>query len=187
MPRTVPTATALIVLIAAAFASRLQAQVSPEFNVSINPSIVTVTQGSMTSFTVNIVVNERPQFEFTVSGLPGGVVAQVPAGHPGANTIVLSAQPNASTGTFHIHVTALAGNNPQSQSLTLNVKPLPLVQWEYRVEKAATEDDLTAAAARLGLQSWELINVVYRERSKGLVLPEWTGFFKRQKRPTHGD
>lgn len=103
MPRTIPTATALFILLAAAFASRLQAQVSPEFNVSIHPSIVTVTQGSMVSFTVNIVVNERPQFEFTVSGLPGGVVAQVPAGHPGANTIVLSASPSASTGTFNVH------------------------------------------------------------------------------------
>lgn len=186
MPRTVPTATALIVLIAAAFASRVQAQVSPQFNVSINPSIVTVTQGSMTSLTVNIVVNERPQFEFTVSGLPGGVVAQVSPGHPGANTIMLTALPTASTGTFNVHVTVLAGNNPQSQSFTLNVKPLPMVQWEYHVEKAATEDDLEAAAARLGQQSWELISVVYRERgSKGL--PEWTGFFKRQKRPTHGD
>ena len=124
MPRTVPTATALVVLIAAAFASRLQAQVSPQFNVSINPSIVTVTQGSMASFTINIVVNERPQFEFTVSGLPGGIVAQVSPGHPGANTIMLTALPTASTGTFNVHVTALAGNNPQSQSFTLNVKPL---------------------------------------------------------------
>ena len=186
MPRTVRSATALVVLIAAAFASRLQAQVSPQFNVSLNPSIVTVTQGSMTSFTVNIVVNERPSFDFTVSGLPGGVVAQVSPGHPGANTIVLSASPNASTGTFNVHVTTLAGNNPQSQSFTLNVKPLPMVQWEYQVEKAATEDDLQTAAARLGQQSWELISVVYRERgSKGL--PEWTGFFKREKRPTHGD
>jgi hypothetical protein len=186
MPRTVSTATALIVLIAAAFASRLQAQVSPQFNVSINPSIVTVTQGSVTSFTVNIVVNERPQFEFTVSGLPGGIVAQVSPGHPGANTIMLTALPTASTGTFNVHVTTLAGNNPQSQSFTLNVKPLPMVQWEYQVEKAATENDLQTAAARLGQQSWELISVVYRERgSKGL--PEWTAFFKREKRPTRGD
>lgn len=186
MPRTVPAATALVVLIAAAFASNLQGQVSPEFNVSISPSIVTVTQGSMTSFIVNIVVNERPQFEFTVSGLPGGVVAQVTAGHPGANTIVLTALPSASIGTFNVHLTTLAGNNPQTQSFMLNVKPLPLVQWEYQLIKAQTEDDLEAASARLGQQSWELISVVYRERgSKGL--PEWTGFFKRQKRSTHGD
>src|ERR1700761_9359627 len=87
MRRTVPSATALVVLIAAAFRPSLHAHVAPQFNVSLSPSIVTVTQGSMTSFTVNIVVNERPSFDFTVSGLPGGVIAQVSPGHPGANTI----------------------------------------------------------------------------------------------------
>src|ERR1041385_3172166 len=130
MRQTASIATLLFLLLA----SCLHAQVSPAFNVSISPSIVTVTQGSMTSFTVNIVVNERPQFDFTLSGLPGSVVAQVPAGHPGANTIVLSALPSASPGTFHVGVTVLAGNNPQTQSFILNVKPLPVVQWEYRME-----------------------------------------------------
>jgi hypothetical protein len=163
-------------------ATCLQAQVSPAFNLSISPSIVTVTQGAMTSFTVNIVVNERPQFEFTLSGLPGGVVAQVPVGHPGANTIVLTALPSASAGTFHIGVTALAGNNPQSQSLVLNVRPLPVTQWEYRVEKAPTELALETIAAQLGQQSWELVSVVYRERGSN-GLPEWTAFFKREKHP----
>jgi hypothetical protein len=176
MPRTI--STALLVLLA----SCLQAQVSPAFNVSISPSIVTVTQGAMTSFTVNIVVNERPQFEFTLSGLPGGVVAQVPVGHPGANTIVLTALPSASTGTFHAGVTVLAGNNPQTQSFILNVKPLPLIQWEYRIEKAPTERELDSASAALGQQSWELVSVVYRERGSN-GLPEWTAFFKRQKHP----
>jgi hypothetical protein len=179
MRRTISNAAALIFLLAA---SGLQAQVSPAFNVSISPSIVTVTQGAMTSFTVNIVVNERPQFDFTLSGLPGGVVAQVPAGHPGANTIVLTALPAASTGTFHIGVTVLAGNNPQTQSFILNVKPLPVVQWEYRMEKAPTERELESAAEALGQQSWELVSVVYRERGSN-GLPEWTAFFKREKHP----
>lgn len=175
------TASAMIIILLA-LASGLQAQVSPAFNVSISPSIVTVTQGSMTSFTVNIVVNEKPQFDFTLSGLPGGVVAQVPAGHPGANTIVLTALPTASTGTFHVGVTALAGNNPQTQSFILNVKPLPVVQWEYRMEKAPTERELESAAEALGQQSWELVSVVYRERGSN-GLPEWTAFFKREKHP----
>jgi ABC-type enterobactin transport system permease subunit len=180
MPRTVRSA-ALVVLMAA-LASRLPAQVSPAFNVSISPSIVTVTQGSMTSLTVNIVVNERPQFQFSLSGLPGGVVAQVPIGHPGANTIVLTALTGASTGTFNVGVTVLAGNNPQAQSFVLNVKPLPVVQWEYRMEKAATERELESTASSLGQQSWELVSVVYRERGSN-GLPEWTAFFKRQKHP----
>ena len=182
VPRTVSIATVLTLLVAA---TCLHAQVSPAFNLSISPSIVTVTQGAMTSFSVNIVVNERPQFVFTLSGLPGGIVAQVPVGHPGENTIVLTALSTASTGTFHIGVTALAGNNPQSQSLVLNVKPLPVTQWEYRVEKAPTEQGLGAVATSLGLQSWEMISVVYRERGSN-GLPEWTAFFKREKHP-HGD
>lgn len=182
MLRTVSASAFLALLLAA---SCLHAQVSPAFNISISPSIVTVTQGAVTSFSVNIVVNERPQFAFTLSGLPGGIVAQVPVGHPGENTIVLTALPSASTGTFHIGVTALAGNNPQSQSLVLNVKPLPVTQWEYRVEKAPTEQGLDGIAASLGVQSWELVSVVYRERGSN-GLPEWTAFFKRQKR-SQGD
>ena len=179
MPRTISTAAGLILLLAA---SCLHAQVSPSFNVSISPSIVTVTQGSATSLTVNIVVNERPQFDFTLSGLPGGVVAQVPAGHPGSNTIVLTALPSASTGSFHVGVTVQAGNNPQTHSFILNVKPLPVIQWEYRMERAASEREIESAAASLGQQSWELVTVVYRERGSN-GLPEWTAFFKREKRP----
>jgi hypothetical protein len=179
MSRSISTAATLILLLAA---SCLHAQVAPEFNVSISPSIVTVTQGSTTAFTVNIVVNERPQFEFSLSGLPGGVVAQLPAGHPGSNTIVLTALPSASTGSFHVGVTVLAGNNPQTQSFILNVKPLPVVQWEYRMEKAPNEQALASAAEALGQQSWELVSVVYRERGSN-GLPEWTAFFKRQKHP----
>ena len=181
MPRTVPT-SAVVILLLASFVSCLQAQVSPAFNVSITPSIVTVVQGSATSFTVNIVVNERPQFEFTLSGLPGGVFAQVPVGHPGANTIVLTALPSATTGTSHVGVTVLAGNNPQTQSFILNVKPLPLIQWEYRIENAPTERELQSAETALGQQSWELVSVVYRERGSN-GLPEWTAFFKRHKHP----
>jgi hypothetical protein len=178
MPRSILAA----VLLLAASLPGLQAQVSPAFNVSIHPSIVTVTQGDMTSFTVNIVVNERPQFDFTISGLPGGVVAQVPTGHPGANTILLTALSSASTGTYNVNVTVLAGNNPQSQSFTLNVKPLPVVQWEYRMERARTEQEFESTASGLGQQSWELVSVVYRERGSN-GLPEWVGFFKRQRRP----
>jgi hypothetical protein len=181
MPRTVPTAAVLILLLATSVA-HLHAQVSPAFNISISPSIVTVTQGSATSLTVNLQVNERPQFQFALSGLPGGVVAQLPVGRPGSNTIVLTALSGASTGTFNVELTALAGNNPQSQSFTLNVKPLPVTQWEYRMERAKTEQELEAAAASLGQQSWELVSVVYRERGSN-GLPEWTAFFKRQKHP----
>ena len=189
MSRPVVRAAVLFLLITG-LASRLSAQTDPEFVVTVSPSIVTVTQGGTASLTVHIAVNERPSFEFTLSGLPSGVIAQVPAGHAGATTIVLTALPTAATGTFNVELTAVASdfapprtsNGPQKQNFTLNVKPLPVMQWEYRVERAKTEQELESAATSMGAQSWELVSVVYRERGSN-GLPEWTAFFKRQKHP----
>jgi|SRR5579864_6403767 len=181
---------AVLSLLFIGLAARLSAQTDPDFVISVSPSIVTLTQGSMASLTVHIAVNERPSFEFSLSGLPSGVVAQIPSGHAGATTIVLTALPTAATGTFNVELTAVASdfapprssNGPQRQNFTLNVKPMPVTQWEYRVERAKTEQELESAAEALGQQSWELVSVVYRERGSN-GLPEWTAFFKRQKHP----
>jgi hypothetical protein len=177
------TFTCMILAIAALMTgleSPLSAQVTPHFVVTISPSIVTVTQGGMASLTVTTVVNERPVFDFSLSGLPSGVIAQVPVGHAGDNTIVLTALAGASTGTFNVNLTAEAGNNPQTQTFVLNVKPMPVAQWEYHIEMAQTQQALQAAAASLGTQSWELVSVVLHPGKDGN--PEWVGFFKRQKR-----
>jgi hypothetical protein len=181
---------AVLLLFITGLASRLPAQTDPEFVVSLSPSIVTITQGGMASLTVHIAVNERPSFDFSLSGLPSGVVAQIPSGHAGATTIVLTALPTAATGTFNVELTAVASdfapprssNGPQRQNFTLNVKPMPVIQWEYRMERAKTEQELESAAEALGQQAWELVSVVYRERGSN-GLPEWTAFFKRQKHP----
>ena len=181
---------AVLFLLMTGLTSRLSAQTDPEFVVTLTPSIVTLTQGGTATLTVHIAVNERPSFEFSLSGLPAGVVAQIPRGHAGATTILLTALPTAATGTFNVELTAVASdfapprssNGPQSQGFTLNVKPLPLIQWEYRMERAPTERELESAAAALGQQSWELVSVVYRERGSN-GLPEWTAFFKREKHP----
>ncbi len=181
---------AVLFLLITGLASRLPAQTDPEFVVSLSPSIVTITQGGMASLTVHIAVNERPSFEFSLSGLPAGVIAQIPAGHAGATTIALTALPTAATGTFNVELTAVASdfapprssNGPQRQNFTLNVKPLPVTQWEYRMERAKTEQELESSATSLGVQAWELVSVVYRERGSN-GLPEWTAFFKRQKHP----
>jgi len=181
---------AVLFLLITGLASRLPAQTDPEFVVSLSPSIVTITQGGMASLTVHIAVNERPSFDFSLSGLPSGVVAQIPSGHAGATTIVLTALPTAATGTFNVELTAVASdfapprssNGPQRQNFTLNVKPLPVTQWEYRMERAKTEQELESAAEALGQQAWELVSVIYRERGSN-GLPEWTAFFKRQKHP----
>ena len=180
---------AVLALIMLGLATQLPAQNDPEFVVSIHPSIVTITQGSMASFTANIAINERATFEFGLSGLPPGVIAQFPIGHNGANTIVLTALPTAATGSFSVDLTSLAGgfapprsgNSPQTQTFTLNVKPMPVTQWEYRVERSRSEHDLESTAASLGVQGWELVSVVLSERNS---VEEWVGFFKRQK-PAH--
>src|SRR5579859_717110 len=179
---------AVLSLLFIGLASCLPAQTDPEFVVSVNPSIVTITQGGMASLTVHIAVNERPSFEFSLSGLPSGVVAQIPAGHAGATTIVLTALPTAATGTFNVELTAVASdfapprssNGPQRQNFTLNVKPLPVTQWEYRVERAKNEQELESTASNLGAQSWELVSVVLTTDRNGDV---WVAFFKRQKHP----
>ena len=179
---------AVLFLIITGLASRLPAQTNPEFVLTVNPSIVTITQGGTASLTVHIAVNERPSFEFSLSGLPAGIIAQVPAGHAGASTIVFTALPTAATGSFNVQLTAVASgftpprsdNAPQSQNFTLNVKPLPMVQWEYRVERARTEQELESTASNLGLQSWELISVILTDRNGA---DEWVAFFKRQKHP----
>jgi hypothetical protein len=179
---------AIMLLLITGLASHLSAQTDPEFVITVNPSIVTITQGGSAPLTVHIAVNERPSFEFSLAGLPAGVVAQIPAGHVGATTILLTALPTAATGTFNVELTAVASNfapprsssGPQSQSFTLNVKPLPVTQWEYRVERARTEKDLESTATSLGLQSWELVSVVLTDRNGA---DEWVAFFKRQKHP----
>lgn len=178
MPRTFACMIVAMALMTG-FACHLSAQVTPDFVVTINPSIVTITQGGMASLTVNTLVNERPVFAFSLSGLPSGVIAQVPVGHAGDNTIVLTALPGANTGTVNVTLTAQAGNNPQKQTFMLNVKPMPVTQWEYHLETAATQQQFETAASSLGLQSWELVNVVLHERDGK---PEWVGFFKRQIR-----
>lgn len=182
-PRTFACMMVAIATLMTGLDSPLSAQVTPHFVVTVNPSIVTITQGGMASLTVTTVVNERPDFAFSLSGLPAGVIAQVPVGHAGDNTIVLTALPGASIGTFNVNLTALAGNNPQTQAFMLNVKPMPVAQWEYHIEMAPTQQALQASATSLGEQSWELVSVILHPGKDGN--PEWVGFFKRQKRPGH--
>jgi hypothetical protein len=178
MPRITVRRIFALLLVMTGLALPASAQISPQFNISVSPSIVTVNEGGMTSFTVNVVVNDKLLFDLSLSGLPAGVIAQIPVGRPGANTIVLSALPSATTGTFNVDATVFAGNNSQSQTFILNVKPLPVTQWEYRVEVARTERDLESTAAGLGAQSWELVSVLLHERNGA---EEWVGFFKRRK------
>ena len=84
---------AVLFLIITGLASRLSAQTDPEFVVTVSPSIVTITQGGTASLTVHIAVNERPSFEFSLSGLPSGVIAQIPPDTPAPPRLFLQLCP----------------------------------------------------------------------------------------------
>jgi hypothetical protein len=180
---------AALLLFVTGIASHLPAQTDPEFVLTVSPSIVTITQGGTATLTVHIAVNERPSFEFSLAGLPAGVVAQIPTGRAGSTTILLTALPTAATGSFNVELTAVASdfapprtsNGPQRQNFTLNVKPLPVTLWEYRVERARTAQELESTGNNLGQQSWELVSVVLTTDRNGA--DEWVAFFKRQKHP----
>src|ERR1041385_3293501 len=83
MSRSVVRVAALLLFVAG-LASRLSAQTDPDFVLTVSPSIVTITQGGTATLTVHVAVNERPSFEFSLAGLPPGVVAQIPAGRAGS-------------------------------------------------------------------------------------------------------
>jgi hypothetical protein len=175
MPAAISRSAVVLILIAA-FASRLPAQ-SPEFSVALSPATITLTQGGVTSFTVSIDASDHPKIDLSLSGLPEGVRASIPPGRAGNTTIVLTAGSTATTGSFAVQVLASTPTKSQVQILILNVRPMPVVpQWEYRVVTTGSEEQLNDAANNLGTQSWELVSVIAdREQDR------WTGFFKRMK------
>lgn len=155
------------------------AQNSPEFSLALSPASVSLPQGAVTSFNLTFESNERPSFSVSLAGLPDGVQAQTPIVRGGIGIVVLYASPDAPVGSFAVQVTARAGNNSQTQILTLNVKPRqPAPQWEYTVLAANTDDEFVSLANTLGAQGWELVNVRFSE----LTVPSFIGFFKRIKR-----
>jgi hypothetical protein len=120
----------------------------------------------------------QPPFEFSFAGLPAGVIAQTRNGRAGANTLVLTALPTATTGSYSVDVIATTVNISQTQTFTLNVKPMPPVQWEYHIQIASTAEQFAVAANALGQQGWELVSMVLHSESG---IPELIGAFKREK------
>src|SRR4051812_29893173 len=106
--RNLSFALTVLLLFITAFASRLPAQTDPDFVVTVNPSIVTITQGGTASLAARIAVSGLPTCEFRPARRPSGVVAQAPAGRAGAPTILLTALPTAATGTCNVELRAVA-------------------------------------------------------------------------------
>lgn len=151
----------------------------PEFSLALTPATVALPQGSLTSFTLTIESSERPSFAVSLSGLPDGAQAQVPALRVGTNNIILYASSTTPLGSYSVRVTASAGGNSQTQVLTLFVRPMPVIpQWEYTVMIANSYEEFLLNANNLGSQAWDLVNVTFREND----VPHFIGFFKRLKR-----
>lgn len=168
-----------LILPLAALPARSNAQSSPDFSLALTPATIALPQGSITSFSLTIESTERPSFAVSLSGLPDGVQAQVPALRVGINNIVLYASPTTPLGSYAIRVTASAGNNAQTQVLTLVVRPMPVIpQWEYTVIVADTYNEFLSNANDLGSQAWDLVSVAFHEHDS----PHFVGFFKRLKR-----
>jgi hypothetical protein len=151
----------------------------PEFSLALTPANVALPQGSLTSFTLTIESSERPSFAVSLSGLPDGVQAQVPALRVGINNVILYASPTTPLGSYAVRVAASAGGNSQAQVLTLFVRPMPVIpQWEYTVMTADSYEEFLLNANNLGSQAWDLVSVTFKEKD----FPHFIGFFKRLKR-----
>ncbi len=178
MPKTITRWFILLTILVSGFAASSLAQTAPHFVITVNPYVVNIAQGGTVTMTVTTVVEGRPPFEFSFAGLPAGVIAQTRSGRAGANTIVLTALPSAATGSYSVDVTASAGNISQTQTFTLNVKPMPPVQWEYHIETLSTAAQFEVVANALGQQGWELVSMVVHSESG---IPELICAFKREK------
>jgi uncharacterized membrane protein len=155
------------------------AQAQNHFVLSVDPTIVSISQGSTASFTVTLAMDDRTPFDFSFAGLPQGVIAESRRGHSGANTIILTALPSATTGKFNVDVIASASGGSQRQTFTLHVKARPPIQWEYHAEVASSTANLAAVSNTLGEDGWELVSVVLHGDNTGS--PELIAFFKRPK------
>jgi len=178
MRKTITRRFIAIAILMMALRTSASAQTPDHFVLSVDPSVVNISQGSTASFTVTMAADERPVFDLSFSRLPTGVIAETHRGRAGANTIVLTALPTAATGKFSVDITAATGTCSQTQTFTLYVKPMRAMQWEYHVEVFTTAQRLEAAANILGEQSWELVSVVLHEESS---VPELIAIFKRTK------
>ena len=96
----------------------------PDFSLSIPNARPGMVQGGSTSFNIVIQSSEAATFKVKVEGIPRSVTAQIPSVGPGPSTITLSCPPNTPTGTYAIQVTAAAGQNQQTQTFALDIKPL---------------------------------------------------------------
>jgi len=155
---------------------------SPDFTLSLAPSMVTLIQGGSSSITISTTMTGGGTGTptLTVSGAPAGISSQITPTGPGKATLSLTASQTAATGPFPLTVTGTAGGKSHSQTVQLNVSPfstVPTRQWEYQVITASSENDVVTQANALGAEEWELVSVVKVTGTTNT----WRAFFKRPK------
>ncbi|MBZ5521281.1 MAG: hypothetical protein LAP21_03390 [Acidobacteriia bacterium] len=175
MPKMIFTLFAVLV----GLVSSMTAQSGTDISLAVSPTTITMPQGGAAQVTVTLGGSDKGKIDLSLSGLPDGVSAQIPAARHGDVTIVVAAGPTAKVGTYTIQVIARTADNYQTNTFVLEVKPMRAVpQWEYWVTDASNFQELTGIANSLGASSWELVSVV---RDSSNARP-WVGFFKRLRR-----
>ena len=93
------------------------------FSLNVAPMRPSMVQGGSTAFNIFIQSSESASFRIRIEGVPSSVIADIPHVGLGTSTIVLRCLPNTPTGTYAIQVTASTGNNQQTQTFALDIKP----------------------------------------------------------------
>ena len=96
----------------------------PAFSLDVAPTRLVMPQGGSTVLTIFLNTTEAASFSLRVEGVPAAVRAEVPVLKTGANTVVLRCPPNTPSGVYAIQVTAAAGQNQQTQTFALDIRPL---------------------------------------------------------------
>jgi hypothetical protein len=154
----------------------------PDFTFSMSPASVTLNQGGSTSTLIStkMLNGFSGAILFSPSGLPANISSTVTDSGAGNATLTLSASAGTPPGTYPVSVIGSSAGRSHGIPLTLTVNPAvsgPAVQqWEYKSYTTASEQDLVNQADILGLQSWEMVSVVWNAANSTN-----TAFFKRQK------
>jgi len=196
--RLCATSIVVCVLFIAGLTSRLAAQGHPDFKAGIQPEIVAISQGGVSSFTLDI---DTPfpskQLDLVFVGAPAGVTFG-PIGAPpplkaglGQNLIEIHAAPNVSAGSFPIYLTVYdhtTGSNDLYRALNFVLRIQPVSRsaqagpaagpWEYTVATATSPQEMVNKANQLGSERWELINTSHILTDNRY---QWVAFFKRLK------
>ncbi len=108
----------------------VQAPPQPDFQLSVQPSSRTVSQGNSISFTLGLTATGgfSSSVSLSLGGLPAGVEETVSANPVTLNAspvLTLSVAPTTTVGTYPLTVQASGGGVTHTASLTLQVQPPP--------------------------------------------------------------